>query len=95
MTQLTIRYNTDTGRIEQSYWGYDNPYWADNQQDGSTVITTNTTQQARSDALNSALNSVKADTDYNPDTETPIGQLCYNPDKDELYGEVEIQPIES
>jgi hypothetical protein len=91
--KLTLRYNNQTNRIVQTYWGTGSPDWGDNQQDGTTVTTTETTQQTRSDALNSALNGVEAGTDYDPDTETPVGKLCYGPDKDELYGEVEIQPL--
>jgi len=95
MTQLTLRYDNETHRITQTYWGSDTPDWADEQRDGETVTTTETTQQARADALNSALNSVEAGTDYDPDTETPVAVLCYDPDADELYGEVEIQQLPS
>jgi hypothetical protein len=94
MTRLTLRYDDKTHRIVQTYWGSDSPDWADEQQDGFTVTTTETTQQARADALNNALNTVEAGTDYDPDTEAPVGKLCYDPDADELYGGVEIQPIQ-
>lgn len=95
MKELTIRYDNETHRITQTYWGSDDPDWADEQRDGKTVTTTETTQQARIDAINAALNSVKAGTDYDADTETPVGHLCYDPTADELYGEVEIQPLPS
>lgn len=95
MTQVTLRYDNETERIVQSYWGSDNPDWADKQRNGESVTTTETTQQTRADALNSALNSVEAGADYDPDKETVVGQLCYDPDADELYGEVEIQPLSS
>jgi len=95
MTRLTLRYDNQTHRIKQTYWGIDNPDWKDEQRDETTVTTTETTQQARADALNSALNSVEAGTDYDPDTEAPVGKLCYDPDADQLYGEVEIQPLEA
>jgi len=91
--RLTLRYENKTNRITQSYYGSDGPDWADEQRDGTTVTTTETTQQARADALNNALNSVEAGTDYDPDAETPVGKLCYDPDADELYGEVEVQPL--
>ncbi|MFC7323263.1 hypothetical protein ACFQMF_01585 [Halorubrum rutilum] len=91
MTRLTLRYDDETYRITQTYWGNDDPEWADKQRDGETVTTTETTQQARTDALTNALNSVEAGTDYNPDTETAVGKLCYDPDADELYAEVKIQ----
>jgi len=94
MTRLTLRYDNQTNRITQTYWGSDDPDWIDKHRDGETVTTTETTQQARADALNSALNSVEAGTDYDADTETPVGKLCYDPDADELYGEVEIQPLQ-
>lgn len=94
MTRLTLRYDDQTQRVTQTYWGSDDPEWADEQRDGTTVTTTETTQQVRADAINSALNSVEAGTDYDPDTETLVGKLCYDPDTDELYGEVEIRPLQ-
>jgi len=94
MTKVTLRYDDETRRIVQTYWGSDNPDWADEQRDGTTVTTTETNQQTRANAITSALNSVEAGTDYDPDAETPVGLLCYDPDADELYGEVEIQPIQ-
>lgn len=95
MTQLTLRYNDQTDRITQTHWGSSKPEWADIQRDGTTVTTTETTRQTRADALNSALNSVEAGTDYDAARETPVGQLCYDPDADNLYGDVEIQPLSS
>lgn len=94
MTPLTLRYDNETQRVVQTYWGSDNPDWADEQREGTTVTTTETAQQTRADALNSALNTVEAGTDYDPDTETPVGKLCYDPNADELYGEVDIQPVQ-
>ncbi len=95
MTRLTLRYDDETHRITQRFWGTEDPEWATVQRDGETVTTTETTQKARADALRSALNSVEAGTDYDPDTETPVGRLCYDPDTDNLYVEVDIQPISS
>lgn len=95
MTQLTLRYDEKTHRITQTYWGDGNPKWMDVQRDGETVTTTETTQQMRENTLNNALNSVEAGTDYDPNTETVIAELCYDPDNDDLYAEVEIQPITS
>lgn len=95
MTRLTLRYDDQTNRVVQTYWGSDDPAWADEQRDGTTVTTTDTTQQARANALETALNSVEAGVDYDPDTETAVGQLCYDPDTDELNGDVDIQAIPS
>lgn len=94
MTRLTLRYNNQTNRITQTYWGGDDPNWADEQRDGTTITTTETTRQTRADALRSALNSTEAGTDYDADTETPVGKLCYDPNANELYGEVDIQPVQ-
>jgi len=94
MTRLTLRYDNESHRIMQRYWGSDNPDWGDGQRDGTTVTTIETTQQARADALSNALNSVEAGTDYDADTETPTARLCYDSDADELYAEVEIQPVQ-
>lgn len=93
MKKLTIRYNQTTNRVTQTYWGNDDPDWSNEVRDGTAVTTTTSTEQKRKDALTSALNSVEAGTDYEPDTETPVGKLCYDPDTDELYGEVEIRPL--
>jgi len=95
MTSVTLRYDNQTNRITQTYWGSSEPEWVGEPRDGETVTTTDTTQSARTDALNSALNSVEAGTDYDPDTETPVGRLCYDPEVDELYGEVKIQSLPS
>jgi len=94
MTQLTLRYDNETNRVRQTYWESGTPDWADEQRDGTTVTTTETTQKDRVDALNSALSSVEAGTDYDPDIETPVGKLCYDPDSDEIYAQVEIQPLD-
>lgn len=94
MTQLTLRYDDKTHRIVQTYWGSDEPNWEDEQREGTTVTATETTQQARAEALVTALNSVEAGTDYDPDTESPFAQLCYDPDTDQLYAEVDIWPVQ-
>jgi hypothetical protein len=93
MTTITIRYDNETQRITQTYWRNGSPEWANEQRDGTTITTTETTQQTRTDALNSALNGVEAGTDYDPDTESAVGKLCYDPKSDELYAEVEIRPL--
>jgi len=95
MTQITLRYDKSTNQVTQTYWGSDAPNWIDEQREGTAVTTTETSQQLRVDALNSAFNGVEAGTDYDPDTETPVAKLCYDPNADELYGEVEIQPLSS
>ena len=95
MTELTLRYDDETNRVEQTYWGDGNPDWANEQREGTTITTTETTQQARTDALKSAFDDVEAGTDYDADTERPVGRLCYDPEGGELYGEVDIRPIEA
>lgn len=94
MKEITLRYDGETHQITQTYWGSDDADWADEQRDGETVTTTETTQQTRADALNNALNSVEAGTDYDADTEKPVPNLCYDPNADELYAEVEIQSLD-
>lgn len=94
MTRLTIRYHNKTNRIIQTYWGGSTPTWLNEERKETTVTTTETTQQNRSDALESALNSVEAGADYDPDIETPVAVLCYDPNTDELYGDVDIRPVQ-
>jgi len=93
MTQVKICYDSETHRIKQSYWGDGVPSWASQIADGEVVATIETTQDRRIEAINSALNSVEAGVDYDENTETPIPRLCYDPDADELYAEVDIQPL--
>ena len=93
MTELTLRYDDETNRVQQTYWGDDSPDWANEQREGATITTTETTQQARTDALKSAFDDVEAGTDYDADTERPVGRLCYDPDDGELYGEIDIRPV--
>ena len=94
MTQVILRYNDQTNRVTQTYWGDNSPEWADKQRDGATVTTTETSQQARTDAINSALDNVEAGTDYDSDTETPVAHLLYDPDTDTLDAEVVIEHTE-
>ena len=95
MTELTLRYDDETNRVEQTYWGDENPDWANEQREGTTITTTETTQQSRADALQSAFDDVEAGTDYDDVAERPVGRLCYDPEDGELYGEVDIRPIEA
>jgi len=91
MKSITLRYENESGRVTQTYWGSGSPKWVNNQPDGETVTSTEITQQARTDALNNAINSVEAGVDYDPSTETVVSKLYYNPDLDELYAQAEIQ----
>jgi len=90
MTDLTLRYDTETNRVTQTYWGDGGPAWADVNRDGTAVVTIKTTQQARADALAAARDGVEAGTDYDPDVESATAQLCYNPDTEALTAEIEI-----
>lgn len=95
MTHVRLRYDKTTNRIKQSYWATDRPQWADSDQKGTGVTTTDATADDRDAAIQSALDSVEAGTDYDPDIETPVAHLCYDPDNDALYAEVEIVSLSS
>lgn len=93
MQKITLRYDNNTNRITQTYWGDDTPEWANNEKTGTTTTTTETSAVKRENKLRSALNDVESGTDYDPDTERPVPRLCYNPNVDKLYAEVDIQPL--
>ena len=94
MKHVTIRYDSKTHRVTQSYWRDGTPTWVNEKVDGEEVVKIETTERKRTEVLKNALNSVEAGTDYDPDTETPVGKLCYDPDNDELYVEVEIRSLQ-
>ena len=86
---LTLRYDTETHRVTQTYWGVD-PDWK--KENGTTITETETGKGVRQQQLENALSTVP-ETDYNPDTETPVPYLTYDPKTDSMGAEVEIQPL--
>ena len=86
---LTLRYDNETNRVTQTYWGTD-PDW--DAEDGTTITTTQANHDVRQQQYELAVSAV-SDSDYNPDTETLIPQLTYDPDADAIGADVEFVPI--
>ena len=86
---LTLRYDNETHRVTQTYWGTD-PNW--DAEDGATITTTQADPDVRQQQYDLAVSAVSK-SDYNPDTETPIPKLTYDPDADAIGADVEFVPI--
>ena len=86
---LTLRYDNETNRVTQTYWGTD-PNW--DAEDGTTITTTQANHDVRQQQYELAVSAVSK-SDYNPDTETPVPQLTYDPDADAIGADVEFVAI--
>ena len=86
---LTLRYDNETHRVTQTYWGVD-PDW--DTTDGTTITTTQADPDVRQQQYELAVSAV-SESDYDPDTETPVPQLTYDPDADAIGADVEFVPI--
>ena len=86
---LTLRYDNETNRVTQTYWGV-NPDWKT--ENGTTITETGAGKDVRQQEFEDALSAV-SESDYNPDTETPVPYLTYDPKTDSMGAEVEIQPL--
>ena len=86
---LTLRYDNETNRVTQTYWGFE-PDW--DAEDGKTITTTQADPDIRQQQYELAVSAVSK-SDYNPDTETPIPQLTYDPETDAIGANVEFVPI--
>ena len=86
---ITLRYDNETHRITQTYWGTD-PEWQT--ESGTTITTTQAEASVREKQYATALDAVST-SDYNPDTEAPVPHLIYDPDTDSIGATIEIQPL--
>jgi len=86
---LTLRYDNETHRVGQTYYGK-TPGWGE--KGGTTITTTQAERNARQQQYETAVESVP-DSDYDPDSETPVPHLTYDPDTDSLGADVKIQPL--
>ena len=86
---LTLRYDNETHRVTQTYWGSD-PDWSD--KDGTTITETQAEQSVREQQYASARDEV-SDSDYNPDTEMPVPYLTYDPNTDSIGADIEFQAL--
>jgi len=86
---LTLRYDTETHRVTQTYWG-SNPDW--DAKDGTTITETQANTEVRQQQFADVLSAV-SESDYNADTETPVPHLTYDPGSDSVGEGVEFQPL--
>ena len=86
---ITLRYDNETYRITQTYWGTD-PGWQT--ESGTTIITTQAEESVREKQYATALDAVST-SDYNPDTEMPVPYLTFDPSTKELGADVEFQSL--
>ena len=89
-----IAYDTETERITRRAWTDDEPVWFDNLAEGFGVAHEPGFSQSSLQAMMKEANNIhEPGTDYDADTETSVGYLCYDDDTGEIYPEAEIRPL--
>ena len=89
-----IAYDTETERITRRAWTDDEPVWFDNPSEDCDVAHEPGFSQSSLQAMIKEANSIhEAGEDYDPDTETSVGYLCYDDETGEIYPEAEIRPL--
>jgi len=86
---LTLRYDDETHRIIQTYWG-ENPAW--DVEDGTTITTIDAPHNIREQEYALALEDV-SDSDYNADAKTPVPYLKFDPATEQISATVEFMPL--
>ena len=90
---MIFAYDKETGRITQRYWGVGQPEWYDNPPEGVETAEEPLSQNSRDEQMQEANNIHEPETDYDPDTETSVGYLCYDAETGEIYFDAEIRPL--
>jgi len=90
---MKFAYEITTERIVRRYWGDEIPAWYTDPPEGVKTAEELFSQQSRDELMQQAHNIHEAGTDYDPDTETNVGYLCYDPDTGEMYPDAEIKPL--
>ena len=90
---MKFAYDKKTGQITQRYWGDEKPAWYDNPAEGVETAEEPLSQASREDQMRKANDIHEAGTDYDPDTETSVGYLCYDDEIGKIYPEAEIRPL--
>ena len=90
-----IAYDTETERITRRAWTDDEPVWFDNLPEGFGVAHEPGFSQSSLQAMIQEANSIhEAGEDYDAETETSVGYLCYDSDTGEIYASAEIRKLE-
>ena len=91
---LHFRYRKDDGRIVQRYWGENAPDQITDPPEGYGYVSEPAfSQDSRGELLREAKADVEPGEDYDPDTETSVGYLCYDDETGEIYGDAEIREL--
>ena len=90
-----IGYDTETERIKRRAWTDDEPEWFDNPPEDCDVAHEPGFSQSSLQAMIQEANSIhESGEDYDPETETSVGYLCYDAESGEIYADAEIKEIE-
>ena len=90
-----IAYDTETQRIVRRAWTADEPAWFDNPSEGFGVAhEAGFSQSSLQDMIKEANSIHEAGDDYDPETETSVGYLCYDAESGEIYPGAEIKEIQ-
>ena len=90
---MKFAYDKETDRITQRYWGDEQPEWYDNPPEGVETAEEPLSQDSRDEQMRKANDIHEPGTDYDPETETSVGYLCYDDETGEVYPEAEIRPL--
>ena len=89
-----LAYNTKTERIERRAWTDDEPIWFSDPPNECAVAHEPGFSQASLREMMHKANAIhEAGTDYDAETETSVGHLCYDDETGEIYPEAEIRPL--
>jgi len=90
-----IAYNAETGRIKRRAWTDNEPIWFKNPPKGcETAHEASFSQSSLQTMMKEANNIHEAGDDYDAETETSVGYLCYDAESGEIYPDAEIKEIE-
>jgi len=90
-----IAYDTETGRIKRRVWTDDEPTWYVDPPEGCDVAHESAFSQSSLQTLMQKANNIhEPGEDYDPETETAVGYLCYDAESGEIYPDAKIEERE-
>ena len=90
-----LAHDTETNRIKRRAWTDNEPAWFSDPPEGCNVAHEPGFSQSSLQAMMKEANSIhESGEDYDPETETSVGYLCYDSDTGEIYPDAEIKEIE-